>query len=1210
MMSTDMQRLQSLFGDAAEITDPANRAAYLERECGGDEELRQRVEKLLAAHEDSQDLPPADKTGVYSPTTSLVGTVIAGRYKLLEEIGEGGMGTVWMAEQREPVKRHVGLKLIKPGMDSRAVLARFEAERQALAMMDHPHIAKVLDGGVHEGRPYFVMELVKGVTITQYCDARRLTPHQRLELFVPVCQAIQHAHQKGVIHRDIKPANVLVALYDDKPVPKVIDFGVAKATGHSLTEHTLNTGFGGIIGTPQYMSPEQATFNNLDIDTRSDVYSLGVLLYELLTGSPPFRPEELEKRGLLEILRVVREEEPPKPSTKLSTADALPSLSAERGTEPKKLTGLLRNELDWVVMKALEKDRSRRYETANAFAADVQRYLYGEAVLAHPPTTAYRLKKWAKKNRVAVLFASIVWLITLTQVGFSTLQWLNAERARAAEAEERRKAELASKEASERRQEAEEQRRLTEYRAATLSVDLALQTGGHTAEGLVRLAGTLKSIPSDAVALRQGIITNLLVWGQDFAPAYRRPIGTIHAISPDGRVGLIDMRDPINSWEARNLITGKRLALLGEEGTSKTGPYYEDRAGWAAFSNDGKLAVTIYEPKGNSPTIRVWDSATWREQTHICTQGGPFEVRFSSDGSRIATRSAVQKSMKTNESDQWQYFVQIWDSRTGQEIATLDHGGKPVDHIRFSPKDHVLMTASGNNVRLWSATDGKLLQTFGPHADPVTLTAFNPSGRILAVTAGSRVYWWNAIDGTSAGRSMALGYSPMPDDPDEINRFMFETEDVLIARAWNVHGVSFGRRVGGAVCIRGEAKAHALDVVCSDGHFALTDDRLVYSLSPFRRLETPPGRKFPTEVLEAANGRRYVQVSNELIDLFAELPIGPQLTEANTDVREVRAPGFGFVVKQTGHNYWKGYQMLIPAPTVLPPDDVMVLWTKVLARGHIDPNSGLFKKDDEDTWERNRRELTRYVEPTGEFPFPGPVASDPTFWLRQAYREANEPSVRLAIAERLVDAQPTWQNHLHRANTYATLKRYAEAIREDLKVREWAKSDYKIDPEEVGSAWSAVTSILSKDDCPKEEYELALKWLRVENNDATRIAIALYRLNKPGDAIRELSTLDIPQLTDVITGFASPWAALTTIDAQIRSLNRQATVESTLPYIIEALCHEKLGNNVAANRCLTLARELIRWRDESKDPLFKTNSSDWYGSLVGEALKIEQRKKK
>ncbi|HUR55603.1 MAG TPA: protein kinase, partial [Gemmataceae bacterium] len=373
----------------------------------------------------------------------------------VEPIGEGGMGSVWLSHQSEPVKRTVAVKLIKAGMDSRQVLARFEAERQALALMDHPNIAKVLDGGLHDGRPFFVMELVKGVPITEFCDARRLTPKERLELFVPVCQAIQHAHQKGIIHRDIKPNNVLVALYDDKPVVKVIDFGVAKATGGQLSEHTLATGFGAVVGTPQYMSPEQATFNNLDVDTRSDVYSLGVLLYELLTGSPPFSKRNLEKHGLLEILRVVREEEPPRPSTKLSTADALPSLSASRGTEPKKLTGLLRNELDWIVMKALEKDRARRYDTANGLAADVNRFLNGEEVHAHPPGTVYRVKKFVRRNRGQVFAASLVLLALLAGIAGTTWGLVKAKRQERIALDEMTAKEVARKAESEQREIAE-----------------------------------------------------------------------------------------------------------------------------------------------------------------------------------------------------------------------------------------------------------------------------------------------------------------------------------------------------------------------------------------------------------------------------------------------------------------------------------------------------------------------------------------------------------------------------------------------------------------------------------------------------------------------------------------------------------------------------------------------------------------------------------
>ena len=395
---------EAIFHAARDIPDPDRRREYVREACGGDEARIAHIEALLAAADGPDSLldrPAADtpEATIDQPTTESPGTVI-GPYKLIEQIGEGGMGSVWMAQQTEPVKRLVAVKLIKAGMDSRQVIARFEAERQALALMDHPNIARVLDGGTTSGgRPYFVMDLVKGVPITRYCDEHHLTPRQRLELFIPVCQAVQHAHQKGIIHRDLKPSNVLVALYDGKPVPKIIDFGVAKAAGQQLTDKTLVTGFGAIVGTLEYMSPEQAEVNQLDIDTRSDIYSLGVLLYELLTGSPPFCRKELTQAGMLEMLRVIREQEPTKPSTKLSTADGLPTLAANRGTEPAKLTKLVRGELDWIVMKALEKDRNRRYETANGFAMDVQRYLANEPVQACPPSAVYRFRKFARRNR-------------------------------------------------------------------------------------------------------------------------------------------------------------------------------------------------------------------------------------------------------------------------------------------------------------------------------------------------------------------------------------------------------------------------------------------------------------------------------------------------------------------------------------------------------------------------------------------------------------------------------------------------------------------------------------------------------------------------------------------------------------------------------------------------------------------------------------------
>ena len=332
-----------------------------------------------------------------------------GPYKLVTKIGEGGMGTVWVAEQTEPVRRQVALKVIKPGLEWGQVLSRFQAERQALALMDHPNIAKVFDAGTTlEGRPFFVMELIKGVPIAKFCDEQRLSIHERLRLFLPVCEAIQHAHQKGVIHRDVKPGNILVARYDDQPVPKIIDFGVAKATGLRLTDRTLFTEFGALIGTFEYMSPEQAEFNQLDIDTRSDIYSLGVVLYELLTGTTPLARDAIRQAALDEVLRRIREEEPPWPSTRLTWVGAPASVSAQRKIEPIRLIRLLRGDLDCIVMKALEKDRTRRYETANEFAADIGRYLKDELVVARPPSKIYRFRKLARRNKPAFAAAALV----------------------------------------------------------------------------------------------------------------------------------------------------------------------------------------------------------------------------------------------------------------------------------------------------------------------------------------------------------------------------------------------------------------------------------------------------------------------------------------------------------------------------------------------------------------------------------------------------------------------------------------------------------------------------------------------------------------------------------------------------------------------------------------------------------------------------------
>lgn len=453
-MPAEPKAAKEIFLAAVELTSHAVRAAFLDQVCAGEPVLRRRVEALLVAHDEpdcsaiggpadaaiTSDLGPVRASGwVNEPSDSASspsklgdgpGSRV-GPYKLLQQIGEGGMGTVFMAEQEHPVRRRVALKLIKPGMDSRAVVARFEAERQALAMMDHPNIARVLDAGTTEtGHPYFVMELVNGIPITRYCDENKLSAQERLALFVPVCQAIQHAHQKGVVHRDIKPSNVMVTLYDGKPVPKVIDFGVAKATEQRLTDRTMFTQFGMAIGTFEYMAPEQAEMSGLGVDTRADVYSLGVLLYELLTGTTPLEASRLRGVGYSDMVRMIRQEEPPAPSRRLSSSGQCQSVATARRTEPGRLARLVRGELDWIVMRCLEKDRTRRYGSADALARDIERYLNDERVEACPASLGYRVRKFTRKHTKALVVVTVLAVALVAGSTVSTWQAIQATRAK------------------------------------------------------------------------------------------------------------------------------------------------------------------------------------------------------------------------------------------------------------------------------------------------------------------------------------------------------------------------------------------------------------------------------------------------------------------------------------------------------------------------------------------------------------------------------------------------------------------------------------------------------------------------------------------------------------------------------------------------------------------------------------------------------------
>jgi hypothetical protein len=684
--------VEDVFLAALERGSPEARAAYLNAACKDDADLRRRVERLLEAHPraggflEGPARPAGEETAAHGPTGEQVGAVIAGRYKLLEQIGEGGMGAVWVAEQTQPVRRKVALKLIKAGMDSRTVLSRFEAERQALAIMDHPNIAKVLDGGATEGgRPFFVMEYVKGVPFVRYCDEARLSVAGRLALFVPVCQAVQHAHQKGIIHRDLKPTNILVCLYDGVPVPKVIDFGLAKAMHQPLTEHTLHTAHGVMMGTPLYMSPEQAEFNNLDVDTRTDVYALGVILYELLTGTTPLEKQAFQSAAWHEMLRLIKEEEPPRPSVRLSGSGSLPSLAAQRQLEPIKLTKLVRGELDWIVMKCLEKDRSRRYDTANALAHDVERYLADELVEARPPTAGYRLRKFVRKHRGPVTAAGLVLAALLAGIIGMTWGLVQAERGR-------RAAEAAERGEREERNKADAARHTAEMSAAGLQVDLDFaEIKADEKLGLLRLVRTLNSLPADARDLREFATAAVLATGQDYAPLLPPITHDGHRVlqadvSPDGRM-LLTRGDDFTArlWDAR---TTRQIAVL-RKGDERVVNY--------GFSPDGRTVFT----DDQTSVARLWDVPSGRFRAATEARPNRYDVpnqfhlreeyihKVAQIGeSRLLTRRFVPKEVRVGPGIQsfrehWDGPVELWDTATGRLVARLDAPGRHIDQFQF-----------------------------------------------------------------------------------------------------------------------------------------------------------------------------------------------------------------------------------------------------------------------------------------------------------------------------------------------------------------------------------------------------------------------------------------------------------------------------------------------------------------------------------------------
>jgi serine/threonine protein kinase len=1007
---------KAVFLEAVALEDLAARGALVDARCGEDAELFARVHALLDANDRAlagagtaslggdADAGAAAPTADYPGRDERAGTVVGEKYALVEPIGEGGMGTVWRAKQTEPVKRFVAVKLVKVGMDSKQVLARFDAERQALALMDHPNIATVLDGGLHEGRPFFVMELVKGVPITEFCDARKLTPRARLELFVPVCLAIQHAHQKGVIHRDIKPSNVLVALYDDKPVVKVIDFGVAKATGAALTERTIDTGFGGVVGTPQYMSPEQATFNNLDIDTRSDVYALGVLLYELLAGSPPFARKDLEKRGLLEILRVVREEEPPRPSTKLSTAEALPSLSANRGTEPKKLTGLLRNELDWIVMKALEKDRTRRYESATALAADVERHLTGDAVEACPPTLGYRLRKAYRRNRAAVLVALAFACLMSGATALGVYLAVQAKRAEVT-AEQNAQAFFG---AMVKADDALQQLELTAL-SQQIDADLAAVNKyprPHT--GLLRLARTLKTLAPQThrpyplegggeivlsarpdflakqQSLREFLTVAILAAGQEYG-SLLPPIThdgtkiTDLEISSDGQFLVTLGADrSAKLWDVR---TSRRLAVLRADTEAVV------RFG---FSPDGRTAFT----DDSHYTVRLWDVPSGRFRTRTETTGshlpktdtvyrhvtpGDGRVLTSTrhhdwgigspeavDGDGVKTRGAVE----------------LWDTVTGRRIARLDRPRVDADRFALLGRRWV-SAAEGSTVVVYSAENGQeVARLEGPVGVPTREAFSSPDGSWVVTTYGNWSFRAWRTDTWHAGPALSLG--------NWAAEGVLDDGTVLLSDWRDRHTCSVYR------------PGHADPVVAHQGSWAgvpnqgklvlLHDGRIVDTAT--RQLVPTPVAGEPDRALSrfAPDGRFALHVGTDTAT-GKRLPITenwwPHLSIKHDRYwRHAVAVGYVSRFGQVAfalNDRDRAEPRLIPPPDRLAlPAEQLELWLQVALRGELGPGDE-YVKWDEPTWEQKRRQLAATPQPYPDVPFPGDLATDKLHWLRAEY---------------------------------------------------------------------------------------------------------------------------------------------------------------------------------------------------------------------------------
>jgi WD40 repeat protein len=939
-----LSEAEAIFNQALEQDAGEPRAKFLQSACGQDDALRTKVERLLQAHEEAAGFLPTRNTDA-SPLAEGPGTQI-GKFKILEQIGEGGFGVVYMAEQKDPVRRRVALKIIKLGMDTKQVVARFEAERQALALMDHPNIAKVLDGGcteptvdsdphpsppvTHYGRPYFVMELVKGRPITKFCDEERLSTPQRLELFIAVCRAIQHAHQKGLVHRDIKPSNILVSFVDGKPVPKIIDFGIAKAMQHDLTDKTVFTRFHQFMGTPAYMSPEQAGTDSADIDTRSDIFSLGVVLYELLTGRTPMESRELASADYDEIRRQIREVEPMRPSNRISTLSASErtTVAQSRSVDPGKLSRLVRGDLDWIVLKAMDKDRNRRYETANEFAKDLQRYLDNEPVTARKPSVAYVFQKFARRHKVALATAACFALLLTVSAGVSAAQAIKNKSLFTAAEEARLKEMSAKQREAELRRIAETERDRGQSLLYAANMNLAKRDWDAAyLSRPVELLELHRPQPGQPDLrnfewfyldrLCHSDLLTLKGYTRGFCKVVFSPDGKrLASSSEDTTVKVLDATSGQEllslkggagpAWGVAFSPDGKRLASGNWDQKIKI---WDATSGQEAFMLSGHTDMVwgvVFSPDGNrlasassDKTVKVWNATSGQELFTLKGHTGAVSsVAYSPDGKRLASASSDK-------------MVKVWDAMSGQELLTLKGHADSVKCVAFSPDGSRLASAAGEvytgkpgEVKVWDATSGQEILTLKGHAEVVWNVAFSPDGKRLASSSSDRtVKVWDAANGqelfTLKGHDREIGgvaFSPdgkrlasaSADSTVKVWDAMIDPEKLTLkGHDREVAGVAFspdGKRLASSSW---DQAVKVWDITSGQELFTLkghTGAVTAVAFSPDGRRLATGGRSQTVKLWDALSGRVTLTLAETGgVTFVAFSPDGKQLASASWD---------------------------------------------------------------------------------------------------------------------------------------------------------------------------------------------------------------------------------------------------------------------------------------------------------------------------------------